>query len=117
GTKLAFECWRRKNEDERELLGIVVIGTDKPILIRSQGEVDAFLHSTLLLFPPILASAAGKPTRPLWSPDGSRMAYQVTRADGGNDIWVVNGDGTDPINLTKGEGDNTQAAWSLMHTR
>lgn len=61
------------------------------------------------LFP---ATAEGQPHLPRWSPDGSRLLYQMTRKDGKNDLWVVNSDRTNPINLTQGKEDNTQGAWS-----
>lgn len=117
GTKLAFECWRSKSEDDRELMGIVVLAADKlpirPIATKQDGEslFSDRVNREVIRFT-IGVGPGGKPGHPLWSPDGSRLLYQVARPDGGNDLWVINGDGTDPINLTKGVVDNTQAAWS-----
>ena len=44
---------------------------------------------------------------PSWSPDGSRMAFA---ADG--DIYVVNANGRERVNLTDSLDDDTQPAWS-----
>ena len=37
---------------------------------------------------------------PAWSPDGSRIAFASTRAGSHLDIWVMNADGSAPVNLT-----------------
>ena len=38
--------------------------------------------------------------QPVWSPDGSRIAFTSDRA-GGDNIWIVNADGSDPAQVTK----------------
>jgi len=48
---------------------------------------------------------------PAWSPDGSRIAFEALDADGNTDLWLVNPDGSAPIQLTHG-ADNKQPAWS-----
>ncbi len=37
---------------------------------------------------------------PVWSPDGSRIAFTSSRGEGSSDIWVMNADGTGLLNLT-----------------
>ena len=53
---------------------------------------------------------------PRWSPDGTHIAYVVTHADLARsvyegDVWLVDGDGTHNLQLTR-EGNDTQPRWS-----
>jgi Tol biopolymer transport system component len=48
---------------------------------------------------------------PSWSPDGSRLAYTFPAASG-NDIWVVNVDGTGHEPLIGMPGEDTNPIWS-----
>ncbi len=102
GTKVAFELWRMSSPDDRQLLGIAVLPTDlpNPIVIKSLKDVGKI---------PLVLK--GEMSDPKWSPDGSKLLYTMVGA-GGRDIWVCNADGSDRINLTKGNGDNVQAEWS-----
>lgn len=59
--------------------------------------------------------------QPAWSPDGSRLAFVSTRADGLPDVWVMKTDGSNPTRLTEarrgdefpGSGGGAMApAWS-----
>ncbi len=49
--------------------------------------------------------------QPVWSPDGSRIAFQGYR-DGGYDIWAVAPDGTGLRQLTWGPYDDREPVWS-----
>jgi Tol biopolymer transport system component len=46
-----------------------------------------------------------------WSPDGKRIAF-TTRRDGNPEIYLMDADGGDPTNLTKGPGLDDHAVWS-----
>lgn len=54
---------------------------------------------------------------PRWSPDGTRVAYVLTKADLGrnvydSDVWVVDADGRNDRQLTRGSGADIQPRWS-----
>jgi Tol biopolymer transport system component len=50
---------------------------------------------------------------PEWSPDGKLIAYQSMPQDSKtSDIYIINADGTNPVKLTEGEGDNIRPHWS-----
>jgi TolB protein len=49
---------------------------------------------------------------PVWSPDGSRIVF-VSQADGTDDVWVINPDGTEPWNYTKNKWEwDKRPSWS-----
>jgi serine/threonine protein kinase len=54
---------------------------------------------------------------PMWSPDGSKLLYVADGGDGPygtryrEDIWVINADGSDPVNLTQSRRDDTDPVW------
>lgn len=106
GKRIAFEGWRFKREGVRELRGITLIDVDRPSSVRTPAEADQVPY----LIP---ATPQGRPQRPRWSPDGTRLLYELVRPDGKRDLWVVNYDGSNPINLTAElKGDNAQGEWS-----
>lgn len=45
-------------------------------------------------------AAPGLDTQPVWSPDGTRIAFTTARFGGGLDIAVMNSDGTNVRQLT-----------------
>lgn len=47
-----------------------------------------------------LTTAPGIDDQPAWSPVGGKIAYRHAGGDGRSDIWVMNADGSAPINLT-----------------
>lgn len=48
---------------------------------------------------------------PSWSPDGSRLTF-VSDLDGNPDIWIVDLDGSNVVNLTQEEAKDHSPAWS-----
>ena len=58
-----------------------------------------------------LTNAPGTDAEPEWSPDGQRILFTSER-DGNPDIFVMNADGSDPINLTNDPADEGGAVWS-----
>lgn len=91
GTLIAFELWKVRNHARDKCVGLYVVSADggKPRLL-VKGE-------------------AGSPT---WSPDGGHLAYTLVGKDGNRDIWSIGVDGKGAVNLTNGEGDNSQPQWS-----
>jgi Tol biopolymer transport system component len=55
---------------------------------------------------------------PMWSPDGTRIAFVSNRDDFGNvEIYVMNADGTNQRRLTNSPGSDYLSAWSPDGTR
>ena len=55
----------------------------------------------------------GKDFGPVWSPDGTKIAFWSTRLDLGNsDIYVMNADGTNPTRLTNNNANDSEPVWS-----
>ncbi|HMA44677.1 MAG TPA: CehA/McbA family metallohydrolase, partial [Gemmatimonadales bacterium] len=50
--------------------------------------------------------------RPDWSPDGHRVVYSSYLGRQWNQLWLMTGDGGDPVQLTYGEFDATAPRWS-----
>ena len=59
---------------------------------------------------------AGWDMDPAWSPDGRRIAFASTGADGssfdGADIWVMDADGSNQTRIIDSAGADTEPAWS-----
>jgi Tol biopolymer transport system component len=49
---------------------------------------------------------------PSWSPDGGRIAFWKQNFDQTGSVWVIDADGTDPVQLTNDAHTNQQPAWS-----
>ncbi|MFF9808188.1 amidohydrolase family protein [Streptomyces coeruleorubidus] len=57
-----------------------------------------------------------EPTRPVWSPDGSAIAFCSYRG-GGFHVWTMAPDGSNPRRLTSGPWDDRGVSWSPDGTR
>ena len=53
---------------------------------------------------------------PAWSPDGTKIAF-VSNRDGNSEIYVMNADGTNPVQLTRNGGHVQNPAWSPDGTK
>jgi Tol biopolymer transport system component len=53
-----------------------------------------------------------EPTAPVWSPDGSLVAFQNYDAEGNYHLWVVRPDGADLRRVTTGPYDDREPAWT-----
>ena len=48
---------------------------------------------------------------PVWSPDGTRIAFDSTRS-GNREVWVINADGSGLANVSNDPGQDYEPAWS-----
>ena len=62
----------------------------------------------------LTAGRPGMHVDPSWSPDGARIAYA---GGGGPNIWVMNADGSDPVQLSTGTGGDRLPVWSRDGTQ
>lgn len=58
-----------------------------------------------------LTSHASPDLAPVWSPDGTRVAFESLR-DGDSEIYVMEADGSNPVNLTRNPAEDRAPAWS-----
>lgn len=63
-----------------------------------------------------LTTSPGIDTEPVFSPDGSKIAFASTRS-GNLDIWVMNADGSNPQQLTNSAFHETEPTWSPDGTK
>ena len=57
-----------------------------------------------------LVSSSRQESSPAYSPDGSRIVFSSTRS-GNSEIWMCNGDGSNPIQLTSLQSNAVNARW------
>jgi Ca2+-binding RTX toxin-like protein len=90
GKSIVFQTYYYDYETGRELTGLWI----------AQG---ASAHPLLL----------GSDNDPAWSPDGTRIAFDGSRDDPGNqDVYVMNADGTGVRRLTSDLADDSHPAWA-----
>ncbi|MBX7223730.1 MAG: protein kinase [Blastocatellia bacterium] len=59
-----------------------------------------------------LTAETGRNSRPVFSPDGSRIAFEKWRSGSNPDIWVMDSDGNNPIQLTTDPAVETVPSWT-----
>lgn len=91
GSSVAYEKWKVRDSNPDRAIGIFSVNA-------ASGK-ETKLH-------------LGDAHELTWSPEGDRLAFSVYREDGKRDVWRVNSDGSDPVDLTKGAGDNYNPKWS-----
>ena len=89
GKRIAFEVWTLEDGTPNMPIGIYTVKA-------SGGKPRVIMK--------------GDAREPTWSPDGKQLACTVILEK--RDIWRINADGTGATNLTKGEGDSYNPAWS-----
>jgi uncharacterized protein len=76
------------------------------------GDADIFVIDPLGGNVRNLTRNAGNDFSPEWSPDGSRIAFRTDR-DGNHEIYVMEADGSDAVNLTRTpDAEERSPAWS-----
>ena len=58
-----------------------------------------------------LTDSSGRDEAPVWSPDGSLIAFRTSR-DGNDEVYVMNADGRGERNLTNNQAQDGLPAWS-----
>ena len=97
GSQIAFELWRQADLASRKVLGLFI--------------VDADGSGTPHVLSPGDSSSAQ------FSRDGKQVFFLRRRADGGQDLWRVNSDGTGLQRLSDGHSDITSFALSPQAAR
>jgi len=55
----------------------------------------------------------GVNTYPAWSPDGKRIAFRRMLGESNSEVFIANGDGSNPVNLTNNPAFDGWPSWSL----
>jgi len=64
-----------------------------------------------------ISSNSYSDTTPVWSPDGTKIAFNSLRGGFGATVWVMNADGSQPENLASSFAGATGQAWSPDSSR
>jgi serine/threonine protein kinase len=61
-----------------------------------------------------LTTDSAKKGRVAWTPDGQHLLYEAVMSNGKRDIFIMDADGGNPVNLTNDPGDDYYPATSLL---
>jgi dipeptidyl aminopeptidase/acylaminoacyl peptidase len=100
-TFLAAGSWASWSPDARRL---VVQGSsnNQSVIIRMNSDGSDKVN---------LTPEDGTFTRPMWSPDGRKIAFVAYHAGQGSAIWVMNADGSNKTLLAADNANEAQATW------
>ena len=59
----------------------------------------------------LMQDSSYRNSNPIYSPDGKRIAYHVSRVGGGADIWLIDPDGKNATQLTTNPASDTRPSW------
>ena len=98
GTRIAFAS-DRANSGSDDLFDIYTMASDG-------SSVERLTFDGAYAYPLSRRSKA-----PAWSPDGTRIAFESTRS-GNAEVWVMDADGTNLVNVSDHPSADTEPAWS-----
>jgi TolB protein len=62
--------------------------------------------------PSQVTDLGGRAWGPAWSPDGKRIAFTFADGTGDRDIYVMDADGSNVVQLTFDDGEDDSPCWS-----
>lgn len=101
--------------------GTTVITIGRDIVYAAQGDGDGRVNRVFKVhpdgtLPTMLADSVSDMAWPVWSPDGSKIAFVGSSTITGRDIFVMNADGSGKKNLTNSPEPDDYPLWSPTGT-
>ncbi len=101
-------------------------GTRVAFVSASDGDREIFARASDGSVVQKLTDNAARDDDPIWSPNGSQLAFRSDRAGVEDDIWVMDSDGANPINITNDPAsddffpawfpDGSRLVWASLRT-